>query len=118
MSSGPKFLLVRFYIAAIAGRALVLPSVAEENNNASLHFVHAGGVELVKELPAPLKPDSKDQKRDMAIGLAQQSLRTPASIALALADSDRSAFQFGAFLGPSFTSDRLSVAARFFQQVG
>jgi acid phosphatase (class A) len=112
------FLLVRLYFAAIAGCALVLPSAAEENNNAPLHFVHAGDVDLVKELPAPPKPDSKAQKRDMAISLAWQSLRTPASIALALADSDRSVFQFGAFLGPSFTSDRLPVAARLFQQVG
>jgi acid phosphatase (class A) len=110
--------LVRLYIVALAGCANVLqPAAAEEKTSASPHFVRTGDVDLIKELPAPPKADSKAQKRDLAISLAWQSVRTPAAVALAQADSDRSVFQFGAFLGPSFASDRLPVAARFFQEV-
>jgi acid phosphatase (class A) len=114
----PMSWFVRIHLVAFAVCSLVCQSAkAEEKNSASLHFIRIGEVDLVKDLPAPPRPDSKAQKRDLAISLAWQGLRTPASIALAQVDSDRSVFQFGAFLGPSFASQRLPVAARFFEEV-
>lgn len=52
----------------------------------------------------------------MAVSLAWQKRRTPAMIALAQADQDRSVFRFGDVLGPSFAKEGLPVATRFFEE--
>jgi acid phosphatase (class A) len=97
--------------------ALSCAAGAQAESDGSLHFLKAAEVDLTKILPAPPKPGSKAQQKDMAISLAWQARRTPAMVALAQADSDRSVFRFGAILGDSFTRDRLPVAARFFDEV-
>jgi acid phosphatase (class A) len=107
----------RLFCALAASVLLLAPAAAQQEGDASLHFLGAGQVELTKILPPPPKPGSKAQQRDMAISLAWQARRTPAMAALAQADADRSVFRFGVIFGDSFTRDRLPLAARFFEDV-
>lgn len=101
-----------FFLALLAG----LPSAAAQERGEALHFLKAGEVDLPKVLPAPPKPGSKAEQKDMAISLAWQAKRTAAMEALAQADADQSVFRFGVILGPSFTKDKLPTAAHFFDE--
>ncbi|WP_158812795.1 phosphatase PAP2 family protein [Methylocapsa sp. S129] len=106
-----------FFCTLAVGAALSSAAAAQEESHASLHFLSAGQVDLTKILPAPPKLGSKAQNKDMAISLAWQARRTPAMIALAQADSDRSVFRFGVILGDSFAKDRLPLTVHFFDEV-
>ncbi len=110
--------MVRFLLCALAAWAILSsPVAAQEGGPASLHFLGAREVDLPKILPAPPKPGSAAQRRDMAISLGWQARRTPEMVALAKADADRSVFRFAVILGPSFAWERLPAAARFFDEV-
>jgi acid phosphatase (class A) len=109
--------MLRLLLCVLAAGAALSAAMAQEENPASLHFLKAGQVDLTKILPAPPKPASKAQAKDMAISLAWQTRRTPAMEALAKADSDRSVFRFGVIFGDAFAKDRLPVATRFFEEV-
>jgi acid phosphatase (class A) len=109
--------MLRFFLCVLTVSAALSTAAAQEESPVSPHFLNPGQVDLTKILPAPPKPASKAQRKDMAISLAWQVRRTPAMEALAKADSDRSVFRFGVIFGDSFAKDRLPVAARFFDEV-
>lgn len=109
--------MFRLFLCTLAACAVWSCALAAQEENHALHFLGAGEVDLPKILPAPPRPASKAQQRDMAVSLAWQARRTPEMVALARADSDRSVFRFGAILGASFAKDRLPAAARFFDEV-
>ncbi len=106
-------MLRRFFYPFLVLAALSASVRAQEG---ALHFLKSQDVDLAKVLPGPPKPGSNAQRKDMAISLAWQRKRTPAMEALAQADSDQSVFRFGTVLGSSFTSERLPVAAHFFEE--
>jgi acid phosphatase (class A) len=110
--------MLRLLLCSLFAWALLSFGVAaQEESAASLHFLKAGEVDLPKILPGPPKPNSKAQRKDMAVSLDWQAKRTPAMEALAQADADQSVFRFGAILGASFSKDRLPVSAHFFDEV-
>jgi acid phosphatase (class A) len=109
--------MLRVFLCVLAAGAALSAAAAQEDGPATLHFLRIGQVDLTKILPAPPKPASKAQQKDMAISLSWQARRTPAMEALAQADSDRSVFRFGVIFGDAFAKDRLPVAARFFEEV-
>src|ERR1700731_1599956 len=99
--------MLRLFFCALAVSAMLsFAAAAQEDGPASLHFLESGKVDLPKILPGPPKPQSKAQRKDMAISLAWQAKRTPAMEALAKADADQSVFRFGDVLGASFTKER------------
>ncbi|HEV3045369.1 MAG TPA: phosphatase PAP2 family protein [Roseiarcus sp.] len=101
----------------VAALVLALPPIAfadEEGAHGTLHYLRPGEVDLAKILPPPPKPDSPAQRRDLAVSLAWQERRTPAMVALAQADQDRSIFRFGVIFGDRFTKERLPKAAALF----
>lgn len=106
-----------FFCALTASTMLSFAAAAQQDSPASLHFLAAGEVDLPKILSGPPKPQSKAQRKDMAISLAWQAKRTPAMEALADADADQSVFRFGDVLGASFAKERLPVATHFFDEV-
>jgi acid phosphatase (class A) len=109
--------MLRLFLCFLAAWTALAAAAAQEEGPASLHFLRPGQVDLTKILPAPPKPASKAQKKDMAISLSWQAKRTPSMEALAQADSDRSVFRFGVIFGGAFAKDRLPVTARFFEEV-
>jgi acid phosphatase (class A) len=108
--------MLRPLLCVLAFGAAISAATAAQDQPA-LHFLRAGQVDLTRILPPPPKPGSAAQRRDMAVSLAWQARRTPAMVALAQADSDRSVFRFGVVLGGSFAKDRLPIAARLFDEV-
>ena len=109
--------MLRLVLCVLAVSAALSAAVAQEESPAALHFLKPGQVDLTRILPAPPKPASKAQGKDLAISLAWQTQRTPAMEAQAKADSDRSVFRFGVIFGDAFAKDRLPIAARFFEDV-
>src|SRR5579863_6769899 len=108
--------MMRTLILAV-GFALALSSGAfaeDENAAVTLHYLRPGEVDLSKILPPPPKPNSSAQRRDLAISLSYQRRRTPAMIALARADQDRSIFRFGVIFGDRFTAPLLPKTAALF----
>jgi acid phosphatase (class A) len=109
--------MLRFFLCALTAGVLATSAAAQGQVPPSFHFLKSGQIDLAKALPAPPGPNSRAQSRDMAVSLAWQRRRTPAMIALAQADQDRSVFRFAVILGDSFAKDRLPLAARFFEDV-
>jgi acid phosphatase (class A) len=108
--------MLRIAILA-AALVLALPLAAfgdEEGAHGTPHYLRPGEVDLAKILPPPPKPDSPAQRRDLAVSLAWQERRTPAMVALAQADQDRSIFRFGVIFGDRFSKERLPKVAALF----
>ena len=109
-----------FRILALAltlALALAPPAAADSSAGPSLRYLKPGEIDLAKILPSPPKPDSPAARRDLAISLADQKRRTPAMIAFARADQDRSVFRFGVIFGNGFTKARLPETAALFDGV-
>jgi acid phosphatase (class A) len=109
--------MLRILILAACFLVALAPVAHAEKKDAAeaLHYLQPGQVDLSKILPPPPKPDSAAQRRDMAISLAYQKSRTPAMVALAQADQDRSVFRFGVIFGAGFAKQRLPKSAAFFK---
>jgi acid phosphatase (class A) len=106
--------MLRTLILAV-GFALALSSITHAGDAAgTLHYLRPGEVDLSKILPPPPKPNSRAERRDLAISLSYQRRRTPAMIALARADQDRSIFRFGVIFGDRFTEQRVPKSAALF----
>jgi acid phosphatase (class A) len=105
-------------LAAVFLLALSAAAHAEDEGSvAELRYLRPSQVELSKILTAPPKPGSRAERRDLAISLWYQKRRTPAMIALARDDQDRSVFRFGSIFGAVFTEGRLPKSAAFFASV-
>jgi acid phosphatase (class A) len=80
-------------------------------------FVSREQVDLIRLLPPPPAVGSAEQQEEMALLVRLQQERTPAMVAFALADAERSVFRFADVVGPQFTAETLPVTAAFFKAV-
>ena len=107
------FRIVLLAIGLVLATAQIA-AAGDESAGGTLHYLQPGEVDLAKILPPPPGPQSRAQQRDLAISLAYQRRRTPAMIALARADQDRSVFRFGVIFGDRFTKPSLPKTAALF----
>ncbi|HLJ72618.1 MAG TPA: phosphatase PAP2 family protein [Roseiarcus sp.] len=106
-------------LAATLALAVAQPAAAADFSASPslLRYLRPGEIDLARILPPPPKPDSRADRRDLAISLAWQRSRTPAMIDLARADQDRSVFRFGVIFGGGFSKAQLPKTAAFFDAV-
>lgn len=104
-------------LAATLALAVAQPAAADFSASPSLRYLRPGEIDLARILPPPPKPDSRAERRDLAISLAWQRNRTPAMIDLARADQNRSVFRFGVIFGGGFSKAQLPKTAALFDGV-
>lgn len=80
-------------------------------------FIAREKVNLSTLLAPPPTVGSQEQQQEMATLAHFQQTRTPAQVALAREDMDRSVFRFGDVLGEQFTAEALPQVAALFGKV-
>ena len=81
------------------------------------HFLPAGSLDLVAVLPPPPADGSPRNKAEIRELLRLQRTRTPAMVAYAQADVERSPFRFADVLGSEFNKQNLPDVAELFVAV-
>lgn len=81
------------------------------------HYMQPSQIDLVSVLGPPPAPGSTDGQKDLHAVLEAQSMRTPAEVAQAKADSCFSIFAFAGVIDPDFKPAKLPFTVAFFQRV-
>lgn len=103
----------RILLATAFAAALAMPALAAEP------YITSKTLDLTVLLPPPPAKGSAEDKADMLAVLDAQAKASDARKALALADSEQTAYaMFTSVLGDKFTAVQTPVAAAFFARIG
>lgn len=81
------------------------------------YFITREQINLSALLAPPPVVGSQEQQQEMAVLLNFQNTRTPAQVAFARADMERSVFRFQDVMGENFTAQKLPQVAALFAKV-
>ena len=92
---------------------VVLAGCVATGHAQDAHYLDPASLDLTQLRAPPPAEGSPAAAGDLAAVMRMQKIRTPAEIAGARADTERSVFRFADVLGPNFAADRLPVTAQF-----
>ena len=107
-------MLFRYVLAAIL---IVFLSGTSPLSAQKLIYLEGKKLNLLKLLPPPPEPGSEGEKKDILEVLEVQENRTPAEVALGIADDVLDIYRFETELGSKFKAANLPVTDAFFKRL-